>query len=103
MKNITIDGITYIPESQAETPNKLGTKIVIVSDGWIFVGEQIEHDESFDSIVLVNASVVRRWSNGRGIGGLAKAEYKNEYELDPCNGAVTIPLGSVNALIDAEW
>jgi hypothetical protein len=34
-------------------------------------------------INLIDDSVVREWHNGKGIGSIAKTEYKDEYTLDP--------------------
>ena len=59
----------------------------VIEQGWIIVGEVTMYNEML--VNLNNASVVRSWSNGRGIGGIAKAEYKDEYTLDPI-GEVTI-------------
>ena len=74
--------------------------IVIAQRGWIFEGWQEHRDD--DVISLKEANVVRRWSNGRGIGGLVKAEYKHEYTLDPV-GSITFAPGGVIAVIDIEW
>ena len=98
---MNLNGVEYVEASSVNVPKKLGTKIVIASQGWIFVGEAIDSDN--DSIALVNASVVRKWTNGRGIGGLCKAEYKSEYTLDACYGAMEIPFTAINAILDCEW
>ena len=44
---------------------------VICEYGWIIIGTK---DETSDMNVLIlhDASVVRRWTNGKGIGGIAK-------------------------------
>ena len=103
MEVLNINGVDYIPADTLKFPKKLGNKIVIAPNGFIFVGEQIECKTDFEAVTLTNAYVVRKWDNGKGIGGLAKAEYKDEYELDACYGAITIPLGSVDAIIDCQW
>ena len=102
---INVNGVEYVRADLVLTnpPKALGNKIVIVPNGFILVGQQIEHEYGPENIMLVNASVVRKWTNGRGLGALAKAEYKNEYELDSCYGAVTIPVSAVNFIIDCEW
>ena len=52
----------------------------VLESGWIIEGE-VERDEQ-KFISLKDANVVRKWSNGRGIGGIVKKEYRNEYTLD---------------------
>ena len=52
----------------------------ILESGWIIEGELKREDTGI--ISLKDAYVVRKWSNGRGIGGIAKKEYRNEYTLD---------------------
>lgn len=52
----------------------------ILESGWIIEGE-VEREDT-EIISLKDAYVVRKWSNGRGIGGIAKKEYRNEYTLD---------------------
>ena len=72
----------------------------VIEQGWIIVGEV--EDKGNDLITLSDASVVRSWDNGRGIGGIAKAEYKDEYTLDPI-GAVDIRTNEVLFEIPCEW
>ena len=94
---VIIGGIEYRPITSGTGANK----IVIVSYGWIFVGQVIESVP--DKVSLTNASVVRKWSNGKGIGALASIEHKEDYALDQCSGDVTIPIQSVIATIDCQW
>ena len=68
--------------------------------GWIIIGKEEERTE--DQIKISNASVVRRWTNGKGIGGIAKAENKKEYTLDAI-GDVVIRIGKVLFEIPCEW
>lgn len=68
--------------------------------GWIVIGNETYRNE--DYVKLSQASVVRRWSNGKGIGGIAKAENKSEYTLDAI-GDVVIHLGKVLFEIPCEW
>lgn len=68
--------------------------------GWIVIGK--EESRTNDTVTLKEASVVRRWSNGKGIGGIAKAENRNEYTLDAI-GDVVIRLGKVLFEIPCEW
>ena len=76
-------------------------KIFVCENGWIICGSEppIARDTQ---IHLVNAFVVRCWTNGRGIGGLAKEEYKHEYTLDEI-GAVDIFISKVLFEIPCEW
>lgn len=54
---------------------------VICECGWILFGTPGNNNtERFVS--LTDASVVRSWHNGKGIGGIAKKEYREEYILD---------------------
>lgn len=75
--------------------------IVIAQRGWIIEGYR---DKSVaDKIQLLNANVVRRWTNGKGIGGLAKKTSKDDYTLDPL-GTVAFPNEGVIAVVDiTEW
>ena len=68
--------------------------------GWIVIGK--ETGRTPDAITLTDSSVVRCWSNGKGIGGIAKAENKNEYTLDPIGDAI-IRLDKVLFEIPCEW
>jgi len=73
---------------------------LVIEQGWIIKGERI--DESRDTIKLKNASVVRCWKNGKGIGGIAKIENKYEYTLDYI-GDVNIFANKVLFAIPCEW
>lgn len=68
--------------------------------GWIIKGEKAEEGER--EVLLKDASVVRKWSNGRGIGGIAKAQYKDEYTLDYI-GDVSVMRGKILFSIPCEW
>ena len=68
--------------------------------GWIVIGKETGRTE--DTVTLANASVVRRWTNGKGIGGIVKAENKDEYTLDAI-GDVVIRLGKVLFEIPCKW
>lgn len=52
----------------------------ILEYGWIIEGKIERGEDKY--ISLKDAYVVRKWDNGRGIGGIAKKEYRNEYTLD---------------------
>ena len=68
--------------------------------GWIVIGKETRR--TAEDIKLSEAYVVRRWTNGKGIGGIAKAENKDEYTLDAI-GDVVIRLGKVLFEIPCEW
>lgn len=73
---------------------------VVCEYGWIIKG--IVVDETVSTTKLKEASVVRRWTNGKGIGGIAKATNKGEYTLDPI-GDVEIMKGKILFEIPCEW
>lgn len=73
---------------------------VVCEYGWIIKG--IVVDETLFTTKLKEASVVRLWTNRKGIGGIAKAENKDEYTLDPI-GDVEIMKGKVLFEIPCEW
>ena len=80
---------------------KLEKHICIVCEyGWIVCGIEAERDG--ETISLYDASVVRIWSNGRGIGAISKTEYKEEYTLDEI-GKVDIRTNRVLFEIPCEW
>ena len=68
--------------------------------GWILIGKETDRTE--EAVTLSDASVVRRWSNGKGIGGIAKKENKSEYTLDAIRDVV-IRLNKVLFEIPCEW
>ena len=74
--------------------------IIVCEYGWILVGQVSKATK--DTITLENASVVRRWNNGRGVGALAKEKYKSDYTLDEIGG-VEIRTGKVLFQIPCEW
>lgn len=73
---------------------------VVIEEGWILVGK--EDSRTAEDVNLRDASVVRRWTNGKGIGGIAKKENKDEYTLDYI-GDVRIRLGKILFEIPCEW
>ena len=78
----------------------MNNTIVVIESGWIMVGEMT--NPSTHTTLLKNASVVRRWSNGKGIGGLAIEKNKDEYTLDPV-GSVSIQTSKILFEIPCEW
>lgn len=79
---------------------KTTNTIAVCENGWILVGMIVKEDE--ENIQVMKTQVVRRWSNGRGIGGLVKEEYKSEYTLDPI-GEVIINKSKILFTIPCEW
>ena len=75
-------------------------KCVVCEYGWILVG--VENGFDGDYLYLKNASVVRSWRNGKGIGAIASAATKNEYTLDPI-GDVNIRISKILFEIPCEW
>lgn len=78
----------------------MNNTIVVIESGWIMVGEMT--NPSTQTTLLKNASVVRRWNNGKGIGGLAIEKNKHEYTLDPV-GSVSIQTSKILFKIPCEW
>ena len=68
--------------------------------GWIVIGKEVKR--SNEDITIKDASVVRKWSNGMGIGAIAKKENKSDYTLDAI-GDVIIRLDKVLFEIPCEW
>lgn len=73
---------------------------IVCENGWIILGKK--DIESENKVVLKDSFVVRKWNNGRGIGGIAKAEYKDEYTLDEI-GNVEIYKSKILFEIPCEW
>lgn len=74
--------------------------VYVIESGWILCGEETENTN--ENIMIKNASVVRRWDNGRGIGGLANPAYKGEYKLDFI-GDVQINKNKLLFSIPCQW
>lgn len=74
---------------------------VVCEYGWIIKGLKDQKSNS-DVMLLHDAAVVRKWTNGKGIGGIAKAANKNEYILDAI-GDVEIRQNKVLFEIPCEW
>lgn len=72
----------------------------VCESGWIIVGELKSDNEK--TVSLINSYVVRSWNNGKGIGGIAKAENKDEYTLDAI-GDVRIMRSKVLFEIPCKW
>ena len=74
--------------------------IIVCESGWILVGKA-ERPTS-ETVMLTDASVVRCWRSGKGIGGLVKESNKPEYTLDEVGG-VSIRTSKILFEIPCEW
>lgn len=74
---------------------------VICEYGWILKGT-VSEVSSEKNLVLTDSSVVRSWRNGKGIGGIANSQNKNEYVLDYI-GDVSIYRSKILFEIPCEW
>lgn len=75
---------------------------IVCEYGWIIKGQLDEELSNDNKMVMHEALVVRRWTNGKGIGGIAKAENKHEYTLDAI-GDVEIYQNKILFTIPCEW
>lgn len=74
---------------------------VICEHGWIIKGV-VSATSNETNLILNDASVVRSWHNGRGIGGIVRIENKDEYILDYI-GDVSIYRSKILFEIPCEW
>ena len=101
-ETITLNGKQFVefdPDNKDIKPAVDTDHIIVIAQrGWIFEGYK---DQSVkDKLQLLNANVVRSWSNGKGIGGLA--ESKTGYTLDPV-GTINFANEAIIATIDVRW
>lgn len=75
---------------------------VIIESGWIIKGFKDSGASNDTKLILHDSAVVRSWHNGKGIGGIAKAENKDEYTLDSI-GDIEIRQSKVLFEIPCEW
>ena len=94
---MNIDGVDYVPVSELASFNNSDHVCVIADRGWIFEGYREE-----GTTRLTNAHVVRKWSNGLGIGGLADPDNKDDYTLDDI-GCIELAPNAIIAVIPLEW
>ena len=99
-KTIKINDEEYVKKSDIANNFETDHIIVIAQRGWIFEGHKDKN--ATDKIRLLNANVVRKWNNGRGIGGLAKEEFRDEYILDYV-GIIEFAPEGVIASISCEY
>ena len=98
METININGKDYIAAEDVPHAVESDHVCVIATNGWIFEGYAVSREGG--AITLAGASVVRRWDNGLGIGGIAKAEHRDDYTLDACG---TVRVHAVVAEIALGW
>ena len=104
MNTITINGEEYVKKSEAICADDCESwqhVCVIAANGWIFEGWRDDPCED-NGIQLSNAHVVRKWSNGLGIGGLADPAHKDEYTLDQMQD-VCVYANKAIAVIPLRW
>ena len=103
METININGTEYVKCEDALGGYPMDTchVCVIAPNGWIFEGYRTNTPEQYgDALYLTDAHVVRRWSNGLGIGGLADPDHKDDYTLDAVGDVAVM---NVNAVIPLRW
>jgi hypothetical protein len=93
---ITINGVVYVKKGSTQSDHV----ICATNGGWIFEGQRQDIDIG---TLLYDASNVRSWQNGRGIGGLAKLEYKDEYTLDQVGIVHISPENLLYTILITEW
>lgn len=83
MSSIIVNGVTYGPATKAGPRPETVKQIVILQRGWIMVGDLSKEGTEF---TLTDASVIRSWETGKGIGGVALS--------GPVPGVVLDPVGT---------
>lgn len=97
---LNINGTEYYTKDELAAHGFVESEhvIVIVKAGWIFEGMMSERYK------LSDAHVVRRWSNGKGIGGLQTKQHKGDYTLDEIPSGIEINEDAVLAVLPiTEW
>lgn len=105
MDIITINGEEYIKKADVSALDLVGNWehiCIIATNGWIFEGYRDYDMTDDEGIQLARAHVVRSWSNGLGIGGLASADHASEYKLDEI-GDIYVYADKVIAVIHLRW
>ena len=96
MNTININGTEFVERTD---DYKQSEHVIVICDrGWIFEGRMKEEYK------LTDAHVVRKWTNGRGIGGLQEAAHKDEYTLDALPSGISISQHAIIAVLPIqEW
>jgi hypothetical protein len=92
MKEIIVDGVTYIPKEQDGD-----IKIVVADRGYVYVGNVVD-DGQFTTIT--NAKNIRYWGTTKGLGELVGGPLSGT-KLDMF-GTVKIPNKAVIFYLDVE-
>ena len=96
MNTINVNGVEYVEKAEGYRDSE--HVIVICDRGWIFEGRMAERYK------LTEAHCVRKWTNGRNIGGLQEAAHKDEYTLDALPGGIELNPDAVIAVLPiSEW
>ena len=74
-------------------------KIVIATAGWVFIGQYAEKDNG--SVVLTDASCIRRWGTQKGLGQIAIEGPTKDTVMDYM-GTIEIKAPAVIAAIDCD-
>ena len=105
MDTININGEEYIRFDEVAVGDYVTDwqhVCVIATNGWIFEGWRDDAMTDDNGIQLTRAHVVRKWTNGLGIGALADPEHKDEYTLDRMQD-VYVYADKVIAVIPLRW
>ena len=96
-EKIEINGIIYVREDTISGQAPSGPRAVVVADrGFIYVGQMTVQEDG--SLVLADASNIRKWARG-GIGGLLSDPVASEAVLDAVAYPVLFPSGTVLQII----
>ena len=85
VKEIQINGQTYVPKSDISPQIASPIKIVILQRGWVMVGF---YTRLGDRCELRKAAVIRQWGTTKGLGEIAQNGPTSSTKLDPTNGLV---------------
>jgi len=95
-KTLKIDDVEYVRADQApKTGSRVIVKCLNACDFTGFARESERHE----SILLDNASVIRRWGTTKGIGELSKTGPTSNTILDDLHGTVELPRQNIIAII----
>ncbi len=97
--SIIIDGVEYLPVSEARPTLTGDIQIVVADRGWNFIGHTSRDDSG--NLVISGAKVIRRWGTTDGLGQLALKGKQPNTILDEA-GTVTIPSHAVIAVLDVN-
>lgn len=81
----------------------LGTQIVILQRGWIFVGKLSKNGSNMK---LTNAATIRTWGTSKGLGEIADNGPTSSTKLDEIKNEVTFHELTVIAMVrceDSKW